>query len=109
MQSWISSGATNYGWLIRCTDENLHNQDSFYQLDTANASLRPKLVISDLPVVIAGDITGDGHVDVVDLLTLADSWGKNLGQRGYDPKCDLNSDGSVDVVDLLWLAGSWGM
>ncbi len=108
VQAWIS-GASNYGWAIKCTDESLHNQDSFYQLDTASATLRPKLVVSDLPALVAGDIDGDGHVDVTDLLTLASSWGYSLGDRGYDPKCDFNSDSSVDVVDLLSLAENWGL
>ncbi len=56
----------------------------------------------------AGDITRDSHVDVADLLVLADSWGKRLGQDGYDPACDLNGDNSVDVGDLLILSRTWG-
>ena len=57
---------------------------------------------------IAGDITGDGHVDMVDLLSLAGSWGKSTSQPGFDDRCDLNNDGVVDVVDLLCLADNWG-
>ncbi len=56
----------------------------------------------------AGDINGDGHVDVVDLLTLAQAWGTIRGDAPYDPRSDLNSDGSVDVIDLLMLAENWG-
>ncbi|HUW85235.1 MAG TPA: DNRLRE domain-containing protein, partial [Phycisphaerae bacterium] len=49
VQAWINNGGTdNYGWLIKCTDEMLHNQDYFYQTDTSNASYRPKLFITDL-------------------------------------------------------------
>lgn len=55
------------------------------------------------------DVTGDSHVDVMDLLALANSWGGICGvHRSYDPLCDFNGDGSVDVMDLLILADNWG-
>lgn len=57
---------------------------------------------------IPGDVNGDGHVDVVDLLYFADAWGKLLGQTGYNAGCDFNGDGSVDVLDLLVMAAHWG-
>ena len=59
--------------------------------------------------IYAGDVNGDGHVDVVDLLLLAGSWGRSQGQAGYDLRCDPNNDGYVDVVDLLILADDWGV
>lgn len=58
---------------------------------------------------IAGDIDGDGHVDVIDLLTLADSWGLSEGQTGFDPAADINMDASVDRADLLLMASNWGV
>jgi hypothetical protein len=57
---------------------------------------------------VAGDATGDGHVDVVDLLCLVGSFGKAAGEAGFDGRCDFNGDGAVDVVDLLVLVGSFG-
>ena len=110
VQAWLAAPATNFGWCVRCTDENLNNQDRFYSGDTSSSPYRPKLVISDLITRVPGDINGDGTVDLLDLLALADVWGSTCGvDRNYDPQCDLNDDGSVDVVDLLTLADSWGM
>jgi hypothetical protein len=60
-----------------------------------------------LPPGIPGDVNGDGHVDVSDLLRLAYSWGLSPGQPGYNPACDFNDD-SVDAADLLILAQYWG-
>jgi len=49
------------------------------------------------------DITGDGVVDVLDLLELLGSW-------GYCPGCpaDITGDGVVDVLDLLEVLAAWG-
>jgi formylglycine-generating enzyme len=55
-----------------------------------------------------GDTNGDGAVDVVDLLILAEAWGSLTGQTGYDWLADFNDDGSVDVIDLLTLAEFFG-
>ncbi len=55
-----------------------------------------------------GDIDEDGHVDVVDLLYMVDSFGAVRGDAVYNAACDFNYDASVDVVDLLYLIGNFG-
>ncbi len=108
VQSWLAGTSSNYGWIVRCTDESRSNQDYFYQSSFATAALRPKLIVSDLVPPVPGDISGDGSVDVVDLLYLVDSFGTLCGtDRSYDPLCDFNNDGGVDVVDLLYLVDAW--
>jgi hypothetical protein len=57
---------------------------------------------------LVGDIDGDGSVDVVDLLYLADAFGSMAGDPTYNSTSDFNNDGSVDVVDLLMLAENFG-
>ncbi len=57
---------------------------------------------------LPGDVTDEGHVDVVDLLWLVDAFGSVTGDPNYDPLCDFNFDGTVDVVDLLWLVQFFG-
>jgi hypothetical protein len=56
----------------------------------------------------AGDINGDGQVDVVDLLHFVDAFGSVAGDGYYDPACDFNGDGSVDVIDLLTMVENFG-
>jgi len=48
------------------------------------------------------DITGDGVVDVLDLLAVLAAWGM------ADVPADVNFDGIVDVLDLLEILGAWG-
>jgi 6-phosphogluconolactonase (cycloisomerase 2 family) len=50
------------------------------------------------------DLTGDGQVNVSDLLVLLGAWGP------CDGECpsDLNGDGQVNVSDLLVLLAAWG-
>jgi hypothetical protein len=56
----------------------------------------------------AADANDDGYVDVVDLLSLVYSFGKEPGEDGYDGRCDFNGDSEVDVVDLLMLVEDFG-
>jgi hypothetical protein len=64
--------------------------------------------LTALNVYYLGDINGDWHVDVADLLILAASFGRRTGDPGFDARCDFNADDAVDVSDLLILAGNWG-
>ncbi len=57
-----------------------------------------------LHVVLPGDATGDGAVDVGDLGVLAGHWNGPADWSG----ADFNGDGTVDVGDLGILAGHWG-
>jgi len=61
----------------------------------------------DITIVVAstaipGDATGDGLVDVLDLLAVLNAWGDC-------PACpeDLTGDGLVDVLDLLQVLANW--
>ncbi len=51
-----------------------------------------------------GDLTGNGGVDVQDLLTLLGAWGPCPGAC----PADINGTGTVDVQDLLLLLSTWG-
>ena len=53
---------------------------------------------------VPGDVTGDGVVNVSDLLMLLGAWGPCA------PACDgdLNGDGMIGVEDLLTLLANWG-
>lgn len=56
-----------------------------------------------------GDIDGDSHVDVVDLLWFVASSGTKAGDPAYNVYTDFNGDNMVDVVDLLILVQNFGL
>lgn len=58
---------------------------------------------------LVGDLNGNGHVNVVDLLILAESWAKSTGIPGFNPEADFNCDGTINSLDLTTLAGNWGL
>jgi ligand-binding sensor domain-containing protein len=57
------------------------------------------------PSAVPGDATGDGLVNVNDLLAVIGAWG--ACPAGSCP-ADLNSDGVVNVDDLLMVINHWG-
>jgi hypothetical protein len=62
-----------------------------------------RLVCSAVP----GDITGDGHVDVNDLLAVISTWGPCPAPPSACP-ADIVPNGQVDVNDLLLVISHWG-
>ncbi len=66
---------------------------------------KPQLTLT---IGLSGDVDGDSHVDVIDLLYLVDAFGSLSSDPAYDPACDFNGDASVDVIDLLMLVDTFG-
>ena len=57
---------------------------------------------------IKGDVNHDCVVDIVDLSSVALSFGKLPGEPGYNPNADLNGDGTVNIVDLAIVGQNFG-
>jgi hypothetical protein len=48
------------------------------------------------------DVTGDGGVNITDLLAVISAWGTS------NPAADVNNDGVVNIADLLAVISAWG-
>ncbi len=109
VQQYIASPGDNNGWVIKCTNPGLHNQDWLYACEaTADISLRPKLIVTDLKT---GDVNGDDLVNVGDLQALAIAWASTCATAppgsNWDSCADFNNDRYVNVGDLQILIANW--
>jgi hypothetical protein len=50
------------------------------------------------------DVTGNGAVDIDDLLSVINNWGVS----GVGIPADVNQSGAVDIEDLLAVINAWG-
>lgn len=57
---------------------------------------------------IAGDMNGDGVVNIFDLAKLGKSWNTHYGDLKYSDGADINNDNVVNVLDLVILGLNWG-
>ena len=53
------------------------------------------------PPQAKGDVNGDGVVNILDLVSVADS----LESEASSLTADVNGDGVINVLDLIWVAG----
>ena len=76
-------------------------------LTTPNG-LRSTPTFKNAKVIIAllGDVNRDGAVNILDLVLVGSSFGKQVPEGG-DP-ADVNEDGVINVVDLVTVAGAIG-
>ena len=90
-----SGGENNYpDWILK--------ENTLVELGVASPASLTLSVIIEPPSGVAGDVTGDGVVDVEDLLATLEAFGRC-------PCCpaDSNDSGTVDVDDLLSVIGGW--
>ncbi|MCI0364044.1 MAG: dockerin type I domain-containing protein [Phycisphaerales bacterium] len=60
-------------------------------------------VFGEISIPVAGDVTGDGVVNIDDLLAVIAAWG-SIGPNA----ADVTGDGQVNVHDLLMVISNWG-
>jgi len=56
----------------------------------------------------AGDLNGDGTVDIYDAITLANAYNSIPGSPNWNANADINSDDIVDIYDAILLANNYG-
>ena len=57
--------------------------------------------------LLEGDGVNNNVVNVFDLSLLASSFGKSLGDPGYDSRVDFNNDSTINIFDLSLLANNF--
>jgi hypothetical protein len=56
---------------------------------------------------LAGDVTGNGFVDIFDAIQLAIAFGTVAGDKRWNVDANLNSDGKINIFDAILLAGNF--
>ena len=59
--------------------------------------------------LLVGDVNNDNCVSVQDFSLLRNTFGKSLGDPGYDARADFNGDNTVSVTDFSLLRGNFGL
>jgi hypothetical protein len=115
--TWVpvhNTGGTNGAWesvnfrVGQYVTPNSQIKVRFWTQDAPNNSVTEAAVDNfTVEELICGegcpaDVTGNGAVDVDDLLMIINAWG------GKDDVADINDDGAVDVDVLLAVNNAWG-
>jgi hypothetical protein len=58
-------------------------------------------------LVLAGDLNGDGIVDIYDAIILGNAYNSTPGRPTWNSNADINGDGIVDIYDAILLANNF--
>jgi len=62
----------------------------------------------DFGTLREGNCNGDTTIDITDFSLLRASFGRMVGEEGYNDSCDFNRDGIVDITDFSLLRQNFG-
>jgi hypothetical protein len=65
-------------------------------------------VLDNVMVTVIGDINGDGMVNVLDAVTIAQAWDAASSDPQWNILADINHDGHVDILDASRISLHWG-
>ena len=77
--------------------------DTPYVIDANNKDKYPRGVF-----MLAGDLNGDGIVDILDAIQAVSAFGSSAGHPNWNSQADLNNDNIIDIFDLIILASNFG-
>jgi hypothetical protein len=68
-------------------------------------STTPAPTPTSTPTPTPGDVNGDGHVNVLDMIRVGQHWGQT-GSGGWIPE-DVKKDGVINVLDMIIIGQHW--
>ncbi len=74
-----------------------------FALDPSYQTVWYEIEVNRGPPASPADVTGDGHVNILDLFAVSQDFRKAAGQRVW-PRSDVDGDGNVDIIDLVLVA-----
>ena len=86
----------------------LHIQDKAKNKLNADFTEIVRFEVSDAPTFAKSDLTGDGNIDILDLVVVTQKIGQaGGGNAGDGINADLNGDGAVNILDLVIIANDF--
>lgn len=89
-----------YNWRVKHA-QNLANAGSVSLLSGANSQ--------EMGLLLAGDADNNNVVNISDFSILKNSFGKSLGQGGYDARADFTGDDVVNITDFNLVRANFGI
>jgi len=80
------------------------NADGYLEAVCENLAVVAPLTTLMPIELVAGDVNGDGVIDVIDAVAI----GAAFGDPASNPAADLNDDGAVNVLDLILMSVNFG-
>jgi parallel beta-helix repeat protein len=59
-------------------------------------------------ITVAGDVNGDGSVDIYDAIALANAYSATPTSLNWNGNADINGDNIVDIYDAITLSNNYG-
>ncbi len=76
-------------------------------VDPSVSEIPASEVGGSITVILLGDITEDGIVNIYDLAILGQAWQSSEGDANWNASADLNNDGMVGLADLAIMGQNW--
>ena len=98
--TWETVNAIAYNdYMLNATVDEVNGEN-----DTSDNSLS----FTGLLIVHAGDIDGDGDVDIFDIVWIAQAYGSTKGDQTYNSNFDVDCDDDVDIFDIVSIVPFYG-
>jgi parallel beta-helix repeat protein len=98
--TWQTTAGTRGTYIIRAAVDPVSGE-----VDTGDNALNAS---KSVRVTMAGDVNGDGSVDIYDAIVLAGAFNSYPSSSNWNGNADINSDNAVDIYDAILLANNFG-
>ncbi len=106
--SFVVPGATTPGVWASSYNVKVKNPQMLQVVSNGLPFSDTEATVQDFGLLKGGDANNDNRVSLTDLSILASTYGKALGDPGYDGRADFSADGRVSLTDLSIMSSNYG-